>query len=107
MATDEPIGDGVEATTWRWLRGLYLRLLCPDTVHPDRMTEPERNLFLDPHYRAMEEDLRVVLTLVAQGTSEALGAWRERIHRTEGTDHEMLDEALDFAQNARPLDDAD
>lgn len=97
--------DGVEATAWRWLRELYLRLLCPANVHPGSMTEGERNLLLDKHHRAMEDDLRVVLVLVEQGKSEALGAWRERIHSTEGTDHEMLDEALDFAANRREDDD--
>jgi len=99
MADD---ADGLDATAWRWLRGLYLRLLCPSVVSLEAMTEPERNLLLEPHHRAMEEDLRVVMTMVDRGKYEALGEWRERIHRTEGTDHEMLDQALDFAMSADP-----
>lgn len=104
MADDQDT-DGLEATTWRWIRGVYLRLLCPSHVELATMTEAERNLLLDPHLRAMEEDMRVVLTMIERGKTEALGAWRERIHRAEGTDHEMLDEALDFAMHGR--DEAD
>lgn len=104
--SDEPKDDGIEATAWRWLRELYLRLLCPATVHPGSMTEPQRNLLLDSHHAAMEADLRVVLTIVERGQVEALGRWRERIHLAEGTDHEMLDEALDFAEVFREDDDA-
>ena len=98
MSKDED-SDGLEATTWRWLRGVYLRLLCPSQVDLAAMTEAECNLLLDPHLRAMEDDMRVVLTLIDRGKSEALGSWRERIHRAEGTDHEMLDEALDYAMH--------
>lgn len=104
MADEAPKDDGIEATGWRWLRELYLRLLCPDNVHPGSMTEPQRNLLLDRHHEAMEADLRILLTLVERGQYEALGRWRERIHRTEGTDHEMLDEALAFAMSDREDD---
>lgn len=97
MADD---AEGLDATAWRWLRGVYLRLLCPSVVSLEAMTEPERALLLEPHHRDMESDLRVVMTMIERGRFEAIGAWRERIHRTEGTDHEMLDQALDFVMNA-------
>lgn len=104
MVSDEK--DGLEATVWRWLRELYLRLLCT-AVRPESMTIAEQNLLLDPHHRAMEADLRVVMMFVERGQSEAIGAWRSRIHRTEGTDHEMLDEALDYAMHGQDVNELD
>lgn len=96
MADD---AEGLDATVWRWLRGVYLRLLCPSVVSLEAMTEPERSLLLESHHRDMEADLRVVMAMIERGKFAALGEWRERIHRTEGTDHEMLDQALEFAMS--------
>lgn len=96
--------DGLDETAWRWLRSLYLRLLCPPGVSPDAMTVAEQNLLLDTHHRAMEADMGVVRTLVQRGQGEALGGWREKIHRMEGVDHEMLDESLHYAMTGTPED---
>jgi len=104
VATDND--DGIEETAWRWLRELYLRLLCPAGVNPAGMTEPERNLLLDKHHRAMEADLQMVKLLVERGQATAIEGWRERIHKIEGVDNEMLDEALHYAQNTTD-DDVD
>lgn len=101
MADDQQpteVDDGVEATAWRFLRDLYSRLLCGKAgVHPGGMTEPERALLLEPHHRDMEADLSVVMSLVGKAQSDVASRWREQIHRAEGIDHEMIDEAIDYA----------
>jgi hypothetical protein len=91
----------LEATAWRWLRDLYLRLLVRDPLLRARMSEDERNLLLDEHHADMERDLQISMELAGRGKIEGLEGWREIIHLAEGTDHEMLDEALDFASRER------
>lgn len=96
----ETKGDGIEATLWRFLRDVYLRCLTFGTIHPAKvMSEAEQNACLDPHWRQMEADLAALMTVVGRGRADAVEAMRAKLHMAEGVDHEMLDEAISWAES--------
>lgn len=97
MAEAEADGDGLEPTMFRFIRSLYLRLLSYGTLHTVGMSEEQEAAMLEQHHAAMEADTRLLMTFVERGQVEAAEAWRAKIHAAEGVDHEMLDEAIDYA----------
>ena len=99
IGDDEAPKDGVDATLWRWLREHYLRLKLPDSVDPETMDEAMRTRFLEKHTDAMAADHRALMVIVHHAQAEALSILRENLHAAEGVDHEMLDEAFEFAED--------
>lgn len=98
MSAEHGKGDGIEPTLWRFLRETYLRCLTFGTLHPSKvMSEAEQNLVLDPHLRQMEADLKVLLSVIDRSRAEYQEDIRAKLHKAEGVDHEMLDEALAWA----------
>ena len=93
-------GVGIDATVWRYLRDLYLRLKVPETVDRETMDEQMRTRFLEKYTDAMVADHRALMVIVHQGQSEALSILREAVHAAEGVDHEMMDEMFEFAEDA-------
>jgi hypothetical protein len=94
----EPAGDGVEATAWRFLRDVYLRVIGLCTIHPGQvMSIEEQNAALDRHLSSLQVDHAVLMTIVARCRDEGAEDIRARIHSAEGVDHEMLDEAIDWS----------
>lgn len=85
------VENATEDTARRWLDSLYLRLLAPD--HAD-WSDEERRGFLMRNETAIERDAEVLHELIAQGQAEVEQRWRAQLHRAEGLDHEMIDEAI-------------
>lgn len=89
--------DSMDATAWRFLRDVYLRVIGLCTIHPGQvMSIEEQNAALDRHLSVMQVDHAVLMTLIARGRDEATEDMRARMHAAEGVDHEMLDEAIEW-----------
>lgn len=98
MAMGDRERSELESTAWRFLRDLYLRLLSEGTLHPGQvMPVEQQNAVLETHFHQMESDVATIMAIVAQGQGEVSALMRQRLHRAEGLDHEMVDEAIDFA----------
>ena len=100
--TDE---SGVDETLWRFLRGVYVRLISGQTLHPGKaMTLAEENMVLDPHLAGLEHDHALLLEILGRARSTGIEAMRARLHAAEGVDHDMLDEAMAYALSP-PVDE--
>lgn len=91
--------SAVEDTARVWLESLYLRLLAPDHAS---WTDEERRGLVARNQAAIEHDMGTLRELVTQGQVEVETQWRARLHAAEGLDHEMIDEAIEFATPEGP-----
>ncbi len=104
--TSEPIGDRLhtpedqlDATIWRVLRVIYLRVdlkALSDPRSPADVPTEEANELLAPWFRNMEADLEMLREVVRQGRLLGVQDVHHRLHGRPGVDHEMLDEAVEF-----------
>ena len=88
--------DEVEATVYRVLRATFVKVL----VHPLRaavMTENQKTELVEQHRIAFDEAFRALCLCMEQGRTVAVEHYRARLHTAEGVDHEMVDEAAEFA----------
>lgn len=95
--------EEVEQTIFRILQATYLRLLCGSSA---AMTDKEQATTLLPHAEALRHDLAQIMVAVSRGQDEAVQAMRFELHRAEGIDHEMVDQALAFARGQREKEGA-
>lgn len=90
--------DAQHATAWRLLRRIYLRLLARDLGRdPGTLTEAEGSALIDPHLRAFGADFAALQELIEVARDDGYGRLLRAMHRAEGVDHEMLDEAVEYA----------
>lgn len=97
--TSEPalsLEDRLAGTVWRILRRSYLRTLG----HEPSDAETE-NLYLEPHWRAMEYDHAAIMEVVRKGFHSGVSHVHTTLHQRPGVDHEMLDEAVEYATLAK------
>jgi len=92
--TPNPIRDVLEACA--------LRALMRGTGRDHGTMEPdERAAALEPLRGALEHDERVLRVLVQQAAGDAISRMRAQLHGAPGVDHEMLDQAIEFATSPR------
>ena len=89
----------VERTARAWLESLYLRLAAPDHAS---WSDDERAGFIARSEEALTQDMDTLRELIAQGQAEVEERWRSRLHHAEGLDHEMVDEAIEYAPEESP-----
>lgn len=90
--------DDYEATVWRILRATYLRLIG-DLTGRDLfvLSHPEQEQALDRWHAAMELDVKRLAETLAQARADGIARTHRRLHASDGVDHEMLDEAVEYA----------
>ena len=87
-----------EATVWRLLRQTYLRLIGHYTgTDLLRARNEDQNLALDRWHRSMEADLALLSEALRAARSSGIAEVHRRLHSAENTDHEMLDQAIEYA----------
>lgn len=95
--------DEHEGTVWRIVRAIHLRLIGH---HIGRdlfvLSHPEQEQPLDRWHRYMERDVQQLMAVVQHARTEAIGRTHRRLHAAEGIDHEMLDEAIEYAHVEEP-----
>lgn len=97
---DNDTGD--EATIWRVLRAGHLRAMLHGTgKRPDMLSAAEVNAVLEPLDAAIEHDLQNILVVVRHARADTATRLRRLLHDAPGVDHEMLDEAIDYATSPR------
>lgn len=80
----------------------YLRALLHGTGRrPESMSAEERAAALAPLLPALDHDERAIRALVAQAKASTHSALRKALHGAPGVDHEMLDQALEYALQPR------
>lgn len=88
-------------TARRIVEATYLRVLCKlGHRDPARLTEGERADLLEPWQAAVEHDVRLHREVIRQaqiGTADGIHA---ALHAAPGIDHEMLDQAVEYAGRA-------
>lgn len=93
----------IDSALWRILRASYLRLLCyGSTRPPEAMDESEQNAALDAHFHAMEADMAAVRAVIDHAVSLAVTDVHTQLHSAPGLDHEMIDEAVQYALSEDP-----
>lgn len=115
VLTDEP--DSQEptpaelraATIWKILRAAYLRVACDAYGKaPEQLTEPEQEGQLEKWHQAMAEDAMRLEECMRAAEEAGAGRGMGLLHDSsvrEYDSHEMLDEALEFAE-VRPSEEA-
>lgn len=84
------------------LRAAYLRALLHGTSRaPETMTQEEQDAALAPLTAHMEHDERTLAAVIEQAQAHALSRMRRVLHAAPGVDHEMLDQAIDYATTER------
>lgn len=89
-------GEALESTLWQLVRDMYLRCL----MHPrDPQAVPVsvQNAILESHFPAMEHDVKRLCAVVSAERSRTIGDLHVRLHSAEGLDHEMVDQAVEYA----------
>lgn len=93
-----------EATLWRIVRVVYLRLIGHHTgVDLLARSAAEQEQALERWHLKMEQDCSVLAEVMDAARSAGIAAAHTRMHVLEGVDHELVDEAL---QSARSDEDA-
>lgn len=78
----------------------YLRVLLRmqgDKRSPGQLDATQRELLLGAWQHEAEMDLRYAETLLVRAQELAVERANESLHSVEGLDHEMVDEAIEFA----------
>ena len=91
--------ERLEATIWRILRVIYLRVelkVRSDHRTPVELTLEEGNDILSPWFPVMQTDLDILKECVHQGRLLGVNDVHSRLHGAEGVDHEMLDQAVEY-----------
>jgi hypothetical protein len=88
----------IEATLWRLLRAIYLRVEARHLRRaPLDLSDEEANAALDPWFAAMQSDLEILKECIRmaqdKGTSDAF-ARLHASHVQEVDGHELLDQVL-------------
>lgn len=84
------------------LEACALRALLRGTGRTsETMDADERASALEPLRAALDHDERLLNALVSQAASDAVSLLRRQLHAAPGVDHEMLDQAIDFATSPR------
>lgn len=88
-----------EATLWRIVRHIYLRAvsrLGGRDLFASRTEEQE--LALERFHADIERDVDVLAAVMDEARAAGITAVHRRMHIAEGTDHEMVDQAIEFAR---------
>ena len=86
------------ATVRRIVEASYLRILCRfSNRQPARLSQAERLELLEPHEGALEHDLGLLREVVRQAWVGGVQGVHAQLHNTDGVDHEMLDQAIEFS----------
>lgn len=64
---------------------------------PDHLSETQQELMIEIHGPAIEQAMGVLQECLRLASSAGATAMHEGMHRAEGVDHEMLDQALEYA----------
>lgn len=80
------------------LENAYVRVACRYTGRlPADMSDADRAMALDAWAEALEADTEQLMEIMRVAQEAALQQMHYRLHRAEGVDHEMLDEAIEYA----------
>ena len=88
-----------EATLYRIARHIYLRVLSRvggRDLFSSRTEEQE--LALERFHADLERDVEVLATVMDEARAAGITAVHRRMHIAEGTDHEMVDQAIEYAR---------
>lgn len=88
-----------EATLYRITRHIYLRVLSRvggRDLFSARAEEQE--LALERFHGDLERDVEVLATVMDEAKAAGITAVHRRMHVAEGTDHEMVDQAIEYAR---------
>lgn len=91
--------EQIEATAWRLLRAVYIRL-CAEVGEGkpvQHYTEAEQQLLIDPYVRMLEHDHRLIVECIRQARGAGIRDVQAALHKAEGTDHAMVDQAVEYA----------
>ena len=89
-------GEELEGAVWRVLRQTYLRFAA-GPLGAERLSPEEENLALDPHLGHLESDHRLLMEVVRTAFSQGASQVHTILHGRPGVDHEMLDQAVEYA----------
>lgn len=93
--------DGVEAFAWRILVDAYARILAKQTgQHWLALDRNELIALLTPYHDDLRRDAKALGAAIAQARTEGVQALHAALHRAEGLDHEMVDQAVAYAYSA-------
>lgn len=88
----------IEATLWRLLRAIYLRVEARHLRRlPVDLSDEEASAVLDPWFSAMQSDIEILKECIRRakdtGTSDAFARMHaSHVHKVDG--HELLDQVL-------------
>lgn len=88
-----------EATLWRIVRHIHLRVvsrLGGRDLFATRTEEQE--LALERFHADMERDVDVLAAVMDEARAAGITAVHRRMHIAENTDHEMVDQAIEYAR---------
>jgi len=88
-----------EATLYRIARHIYLRVLSRvggRDLFSSRTEEQE--LALERFHADLERDVEILATVMDEARAAGITAVHRRMHVSEGTDHEMVDQAIQYAR---------
>jgi hypothetical protein len=90
--------EELEGAAFRILRAAYLRVCCHFTGRkPERVTEGDQTDLLDRWAKTMDHDATRLGELLRQSRAQGISSVHGRLHGRPGVDHEMLDQAVEYA----------
>lgn len=90
-----------DAAIWRIVRASYLRVVCSFVQRePASLTDEEANGLLDPWFAAMEHDRRLLAEVVESARLDGIDVVHGAVHAMPRIEHDVLDEAVEWATQA-------
>lgn len=87
--------DAIDATVWRALRHVYLRVLSRVSKRNlSALSHEEQEGALDAYHRDLEIDHRVFREIVRHAWEQGISEAHAAIHRVEAADHDLIDDAI-------------
>ena len=87
--------DSITETAEQVLRRAVLRAVAGDTLHG--MEDHERDAAMEPYEQTVQDAMVMLRECIAQAAMEGANSVHRSLHAQPGVDHEMLDEAVEYA----------